>query len=41
MRREPYINDADFQLYCGDAREVLADLPAESVHCALTSPPFF
>jgi DNA modification methylase len=37
----PYIDDADFQLYVGDVREVLASLPAASVHCVVTSPPYF
>ena len=37
----PYVEDADFTLYCGDALEVLRELPDESVHCALTSPPFY
>ena len=41
MRREPYIDDADFALYCGDSLEVLRELPDESVHCCVTSPPFF
>jgi DNA modification methylase len=37
----PYVQDRDFTLYNGDVREVLAALPDESVHCALTSPPFY
>jgi DNA modification methylase len=41
MKREPYVDDSDFQLFVGDALEVLRDLPSESVHCALTSPPFY
>jgi DNA modification methylase len=36
-----YVSDPDFTLYLGDVREVLAQLPAESVDCALTSPPFY
>lgn len=28
-------------LYCGDAREVLARLPTESVQCVVTSPPYW
>lgn len=28
-------------LYCGDARAVLATLPAESVQCVVTSPPYW
>ncbi|HXI66486.1 MAG TPA: DNA methyltransferase, partial [Steroidobacteraceae bacterium] len=37
----PYLSDADFTLYNGDAREGLRELPAESVHMCVTSPPFF
>src|SRR5690606_10648251 len=28
-------------LLCGDSRDVLDTLPAESVHCIVTSPPYF
>jgi DNA modification methylase len=35
------INDSDFQLYVGDVREQLAQLPDESVHCVVTSPPYW
>jgi DNA modification methylase len=31
----------DVTLYQGDAREVLAALPGKSVHCVVTSPPYF
>ena len=31
----------DNQLLLGDCREVLKTLPAESVHCVVTSPPYF
>ena len=41
MKGEPYVSDADFTLWNGDVREVLPTLPAESVDCALTSPPFY
>ena len=41
MRREPYLSDTDVTIYLGDALEVLRELPDESVHCAITSPPFF
>ena len=34
---EPYRN----QILCGDAREVLATLPAASADCVVTSPPYF
>jgi DNA modification methylase len=37
----PFVADPDFTLYCGDVREVLAELPAESVHCCVTSPPYW
>jgi hypothetical protein len=37
----PFVSDADFTLYVGDVREVLAGLPAESVHCVVTSPPYW
>jgi DNA modification methylase len=29
------------QIYIGDCRDVLRALPAESVHCVVTSPPYF
>lgn len=35
------IEDADVTIYLGDALEELAKLPAESVHCIVTSPPFW
>src|SRR5262245_41303712 len=38
---EPFVSDVDFTLHVGDVREVLRELPSESVHCVLTSPPFF
>lgn len=37
----PYVQDTDFTLWHGDVREVLPTLEAESVDCALTSPPFY
>jgi len=36
-----YLDDPDFQLHLGDVREVLPTLPAESVDCVATSPPFY
>ena len=36
-----YVEDADFTLYVGDALEVLRELPDESVHCVVTSPPYW
>lgn len=37
----PYFEDKFLTLYGGDCREVLAQLPAESVHTAVTSPPYW
>ena len=37
----PYVSDPDFTLYHGDALTVLRELPAESVHCCVTSPPYW
>ena len=34
-----YIDDPDFVLHVGDALEMLQAMPAESVHCCVTSPP--
>ena len=36
-----YLEDRDLTLYQGDVREVLRSLPAESVHCVVTSPPYW
>jgi DNA modification methylase len=36
----PYLQDSDFTLFNGDAREVMAELPAESVDAIVTSPPY-
>jgi DNA modification methylase len=36
-----FVNDPDFQLYVGDVREQLQELPDESVHCVVTSPPYW
>lgn len=41
MSRAPFINDSDLTLYVGDVRQVLADLADESVHCVVTSPPYW
>jgi DNA modification methylase len=38
---KPYLDDGDFQLYHGEALAVLRSLPAESVHCVVTSPPYW
>lgn len=37
----PFIADPDFTLYVGDAHEVLRQLPAGSVDCCVTSPPYW
>ncbi len=31
----------DFVLVCGDAESTLRELPSESVHCCVTSPPYY
>ena len=36
-----YLRDADLDLHQGDALEVLRTLPDESVHCCVTSPPYW
>jgi DNA modification methylase len=36
-----YVQDADFTLLCCDVLEGLASLPDESVHCVVTSPPYW
>jgi DNA modification methylase len=37
----PWLEDADVRLYHGDVLAVLRDLPAESVDCCVTSPPYW
>jgi len=37
----PYLADTDLTLYQGDVTEVLRSLEAESVHCVVTSPPYW
>jgi DNA modification methylase len=37
----PHYVDPWLTIYGGDCREVLATLPAESVHCVVTSPPYW
>ncbi|MEV4188375.1 aldo/keto reductase [Streptosporangium canum] len=39
--REPYWSDEHAAIYHGDAREVLAERPAGSVDCIITSPPYW
>jgi len=38
--RQPYYSDNLATLFAGDCREVLRELPAESVQCVVTSPPY-
>lgn len=38
---KPYVQDPDFTLFVGDVRDVLRELPDESVDCVATSPPFY
>ena len=38
---KPYYEDDSVQLYHGDACAALAAMPAESVNCIVTSPPYF
>lgn len=38
---EPFLADPDVTIYCGDALDVLRELPDESVHMCCTSPPFY
>ena len=35
------MSNKDCQLLIGDCRSVLKTLPAQSVHCVVTSPPYF
>jgi DNA modification methylase len=37
----PFVQDSDFTLLVGDVRECLRSLPDESVHCVVTSPPYW
>lgn len=37
----PFYQDQFITLYCGDSREVLKELPAESIHTVVTSPPYY
>jgi len=38
---QPWLEDADVRLYHGDVLQVLRELPAESVDCCVTSPPYW
>ena len=35
---KPFWQDPFVDLYLGDARQILAELPEESVHCVVTPP---
>lgn len=37
---KPIISDPQYELYQGDCRDVLAELPEHSVDAILTSPPY-
>lgn len=37
----PWLDDGDLKVYVGDCLQVLRELPAESVHCVVTSPPYW
>lgn len=36
-----FYEDPSIQIYHGDCRNVLAAMPDESVHCVVTSPPYW
>ena len=38
---KPFVADPDFTLYVGDVLNVLAELPDESIHTCVTSPPYW
>jgi DNA modification methylase len=38
---KPYLEDPDVTVWCGDALDVLHELPDESVHCVVTSSPYW
>jgi site-specific DNA-methyltransferase (cytosine-N4-specific) len=37
----PFVADGDFTLHVGNALDVLQGMPDESVHCVVTSPPYW
>ncbi|HUY48099.1 MAG TPA: site-specific DNA-methyltransferase [Streptosporangiaceae bacterium] len=41
MTTAPYWHDSSAAVYVGDARDVLAQLPADSADCIVTSPPYW
>lgn len=38
---KPYYSEGGIEIYHGDCRTVLGQLPANSVHCVVTSPPYW
>lgn len=38
---EPYYRDSSVTLWLGDAKQVLAQMPKDSVDCIVTSPPYY
>lgn len=38
---EPFLADPDFTLYVGDALEALREMQDDSIHCVVTSPPYW
>lgn len=41
VRDRILLQRAGVSLYCGDAKEVLKSMEAESVSCCVTSPPYY
>lgn len=41
MSVTPWLDDGDVRIYHGDVLDVLTELPAESVDCVITSPPYY
>jgi len=37
----PYFSDAGIEIFCGDSLELLREMPADSVQCCITSPPYW
>jgi site-specific DNA-methyltransferase (cytosine-N4-specific) len=37
----PFFHDDHLTVYQGDCREVMAEMEPESVHCVVTSPPYW
>lgn len=41
MSLTPSLRGESFQVFSGDCREVLSQMPSSSVHCCVTSPPYW